>query len=129
MMEIDYRGKNKLTLGLPRTPARWMGAPKYTEILKLTVTCGGGMGGSRWPEYVRRIPMNALPSNEMFIFTDIDGRTKIINTRYIVMVEQYTLVECTYYSENPYYPKGLCTVKYLVDDGQKVLLVPRFDNE
>ena len=59
------------------------------DIIVATMTCGGGMGGARWKEYLNAVEMDSIPSNGIAIYTDaITGQKKAINTKYVVMVEE-----------------------------------------
>lgn len=125
-------------VGFPCTPSRWTGNPLYEKITVLTMTCGGGMGGSKWKEYVLRV--KNIPSNTTQEYTTLDGKKIKLNSAYLVKAEDFTLVKIGYetsnsnfYPENnvlgnavPYkkwVPKQCC---FLIEDGQEVILIDEF---
>lgn len=79
-------------LGKEYTPSKWMGNPEYVKITRLKMTCGGGLGGQSWYEYVYR---QKIPSNQIAAFTRYDGKEIHINTSYVVEAEDFTQVKAT----------------------------------
>ena len=63
-------------------------------INKVVMSCGGGMGGSRWNEYGK---FNSIPEiGNMVQFVDaVSGETKTINPSFIVKIEEVQLVKVT----------------------------------
>lgn len=113
-------------LFLPKTPAHWLGdEPEYRKISRVEMTCGGGMGGCHWYEYINRGEMQDVTVGgvKMLECTRWNGKKVTINPQYVVAIEDYTLLLATYYSRNPNYPTGEYTVKYLAQDWQTVELV------
>ena len=123
MYDIPYITKSKL--GLPMTPAKWVGEPTYKPVTRLRITCGGGIGGSSWYEYVER--ENVFPSNKLHCFTRIDGKKITINTAFIVEAEDFRLVTVAFWNENPSYKLGLQNKQYIVEDECKIELIDEFD--
>lgn len=123
--ELDH-----IKVGVPRTPAHWISdTPTFEEFLEVRMTAGGGMGGSKWYEYIEnKMP---LPSNQLVEVTDINGHLKQINTAYMVTVEPVTVMYADYRSQNPYYPKGVYHVRWLVPGYWKdnVKLINEFDKD
>ena len=37
---------SKNAIGVPMGPGRWEGKPKFENVVRVYVTCGGGMGGA-----------------------------------------------------------------------------------
>ncbi|RAP49228.1 MAG: hypothetical protein BZ138_08100 [Methanosphaera sp. rholeuAM270] len=87
-------------IGYPTSPSLWTGEPEYVEIMVFTVSCGGGMGGSKWYEYVLREEINP---NTLQEFTTIEGDKILINTSNVVKVSYYTLVRARYKTINYIY--------------------------
>lgn len=108
------------TLGLPYLPAKWVGKEKYTKILKVRMTCGGGMGGASWYEYIKEIPMEELINNDKLVVKTFDGEEKLINTRYLVKAERFTIVTRKFYNENSNFDIGEYTANWLIPYGTKV---------
>lgn len=130
MKQIKFT--NRDTLGLPRTPSRWVGEPQYKPITSITMSCGGGMGGSKWHEYVERV--EEIPSNSIITLKRIGGHGTYaedikVNTSFIVSAEDLTLVTIHLDSDNPHFRRGLFEYKVLVRDGHKVRLSDYYDSD
>lgn len=54
------------------------------EYLCLSMTCGGGMGGCRWKEYIKA---TELKPNTLVEVETLFGEKKTINTEYVVKAE------------------------------------------
>lgn len=78
---------NTIKLGKPFTPSTILGT-KSVALKRITMTCGGGMGGSRWSIYVkeRAINLDKVSSNDFLELDTTDGKM-IINTKYIVDIQ------------------------------------------
>lgn len=87
MEEFTYLENHRL--GKPKTPSKWIGKPEYLPITKIRMTCGGGMGGSTWYEYVQHL--DKIPSNEIISVRRYDGKDIRLNTSYIVEAEDFTM--------------------------------------
>lgn len=117
-------------IGYPCTPSQWIAEPEYKKISVITMTCGGGMGGSKWYEYVERIPPhNKL--NEIQTFTTIEGKEIRLNPQYMVKIEDFTMVTVWYETTNQLFcregnRKSLLNKKFLIEDGQTVELIDDF---
>lgn len=88
-MCIEYLKTAKLSKKL--TPSTWIGEPKYKLITRIHMTCGGGIGGSSWEEYVER--MEEFPTNKIIKVKRYDGKELFINTSYIVKTENFKLAK------------------------------------
>lgn len=128
--DIFDKIETKTTIGKPLTPSTWVGEPKYYPITRIKMTCGGGMGGSSWYEYVERFSLNDIsdrPLGTMWRIKTVDGNEKLINPNYVVEVDsEITMVCVTFDSRNPHFEKGIYTYRFLYRDGTKVSLSDRF---
>ncbi len=73
----------------PCTPSNLV-KREISECYKVKMTCGGGMGGSVWDEYLK----NDIPAGEtkIVIMKNIFGQTLRINTAYAVKSERVRIV-------------------------------------
>lgn len=78
-----------LKINKPKSPSAWVGEPKYLPITRLKMSCGGGIGGSSWYEYVYRL--EKIPSNTMLNIKRYDGKNFSVNTAYVVKAENFKL--------------------------------------
>ena len=109
----------------PMSPSKWVGSPTYLDITRLLMSCGGGMGGSRWYEYVERIDLDEIAArNRSHISVRTwDGRKLLINKSFIVNAEQLKIAFADLDSSNPHYPKGVYTYCLLLEDWHSIELV------
>ena len=107
------------TLYRPMSPSVWVSeAVSYQPITKLTMTCGGGLGGSRWEEFIKRIPIeNICCGGDFSVVESWDGKKFLLNKRYLVKGEQLTIASAVLRSTNPNFPQGDYTYCWLVEDG------------
>ena len=55
------------------------------NLVKLTISCGGGMGGSKWKIITKdNIPIDELNNNKFIKITKVNGQEYTVNTKYIV---------------------------------------------
>lgn len=123
---------SKATFGRPMTPGYWVtknGNVQYFPVTRLDMSCGGGMGGSHWYEYIARIPLEELAEKERVVVTTWDGERKLINMSNVVKAEEYTVASAFYHSDNPNFPVGEYLVARLIPDGAKVRLVEEFQRD
>lgn len=99
------------TVGTPVSPAHWVSEPVYEDFMEVTITAGGGLGGTLWYEY---IPQQKLPANEIISVETMDGVVIQLNTSFIVKAEPVTIMFASYQSENPYYKRGRYRVQWIV---------------
>ena len=118
MKKIPMNTSGKM--GFPKTPSYWIGEPKYINAMEITITAGGGMGGSLWYEYV--LP-DIIPSNEIVEFCDINNKKILINTRYIVSVREVTVVEFSTMCSNQNFYKTPTVEKFRcqIPNGTKIM--------
>ena len=113
--------REDLEIGKPMTPSEWIGDAIYTPVSRIKMSCGGGMGGSSWYETVERIDIDNVDLNKPLIVTTIDGNKKMLNPRYIVLIDsEITMVTRKLNSKNDNYPIGIYTYSWLIRDGEKV---------
>lgn len=117
-----------IEVGFPFMPSNWGKtmddkSPKeecisVSEVAKITMTCGGGMGGAQWCEYIPKSQVKNLPEQGFITVIDIDGNEKILSVRYIVKVEFFTMYNLQFFSahENHY---GLNNRRFLVSLSNK----------
>ena len=119
-MEIELL--NGKYIGFPCTPSVWTREPEYKKITVIIVSCGGGMGGSKWREYVYRT--DELPKGIQWYRT-VDGRDIRLNSNNIVMMEDYTMVTVYYRTSNQKISPGGAerSKSFLIDDDMKVELI------
>ena len=86
---------------LPNTPSHFVGGAKIFKVKKIRMTCGGGMGGSSWYEYIVDFPHNF--GNGMLNVTNYKGEKMLLNIRYIVKVSDSQIVGITTDSQNSHY--------------------------
>lgn len=127
MTEIEVRNGKTVRVGFPMTPSEWVGKPERKPISRVKMTCGGGMGGSVWFEYVDRFLYLDIPMDKMKILTRIDGESICVNPRYMVMVEDFTLVTVKYKTQHPDYKGRILEKQFLVKDGAIINAVNEYD--
>lgn len=86
---------------LPNTPSHFVGGAKIYKVKKVKMTCGGGMGGSVWNEYIIDFPEN-IGTGHIDV-TNYKGEKMLLNTRYIVKVTDSQVVGITTDSQNSHY--------------------------
>ena len=120
----------KSFIGFPMTPGRWVSKEaEYVPVTRLCMSCGGGIGGSRWYEYVNRIPLDELAEKKTAVVTTWMGKRKLINMSDVVEAEEFTIAKAVYNSMNPNFAKGEYLVARLVEDGNRVVLKNEFQSD
>lgn len=118
------------TVYLPCTPSKWLSEslPSVESCLKLTITSGGGMGGSKWNQYVRAKPLSRIPSNELVLFNDIiTGEDILINTSFIVAIREMNFFKVSYHSANKHTGIGDKDLYFCTDkDNTNIMLSNHF---
>jgi len=100
---------------LPCSPSKWISKPEYKKITRINLTSGGGMGGSKWTEYVEQI--KELQPNTIQAFTRINGKQILLNTNYITDAEDFRLITVKFHNENPHcYHLGDNTLHYIAEE-------------
>ena len=116
--------KEKGVVYLPKTPSRWLTETlELHKINKLTMSYGGGLGGSCETLYIKELPFAAFQPNttvEVEIFGT--GEKVLINTNFLVKVEKKKIGIGFYHSNNSNYKIGVWKVVCLLDyDTNKVI--------
>ena len=110
-------------IGRPMTPSWWdEGGVTYTPVTELEMTCGGGMGGAHWSEFIERIGLNELSTKDVIVVKKWNGEQIMINMQYVVTAKQRTIASAVLHSKNPNYPQGKHTYNWLVRDGHEITL-------
>lgn len=68
-----------------------------TKVLRIKMSCGGGMGGSSWYETVE--PVELTPNSLVEVHT-IQGEDKLINTSFVVEATEKQLFKTTEIHQN-----------------------------
>ena len=112
----------------PCTPTKWTKKPTIEKCLVLTVSAGGGMGGTKWKEIVEYKPLKTIPSNKLFSFIDILTKEEVlINTNYIVEIKVQTFITVSYFTENQHCNPGHNKIYFISNKNiNEVCLINRF---
>ena len=94
MNEIRTLKGNKIYL--TKNPARIVNS-KIETVVRIKMSCGGGMGGSKWYETIK--PTTIKPNTLIQVET-IEGETKLINTNFIVEAVEKQLITITEIHQN-----------------------------
>ena len=122
---IAVKGKTA-TISRWKRPSNFIGSPELKSITRITMTCGGGLGGAQWDEYVCKV---SDIEEGIGTYTRYDGKRIRLNSRYIVKAEDYTLVKADL-DILPWKKAGgrmsdpmpdIETKYFLVEDGIKVM--------
>jgi hypothetical protein len=117
-------------IGKPFTPST-ITDKKEIKLTELTITCGGGMGGSRWEVYTK----DKFDLNEKFIKIDTNRcKNNIINTNFIVQVKPVRIFKISVKNDgNRNMRQKVGTTEdyyYLIPDGEEVQFVEEYaDND
>ena len=82
---------------LTKNPAKMVDS-EIRKVLRIKMSCGGGMGGSSWYETVN--PNVELIPNSLVEIETIEGVTKIINTNFVVSAVEEQLIKVTEIHQN-----------------------------
>lgn len=102
----------------PFTPSEYVDN-NYYKVISIKMSCGGGMGGSSWYEYIKtdtpqkiKEIYSAITKGGIIKVVDYLGNTKYINTNYVVMTQEQSIYELTIENKgNTYY--GIAGDKYI----------------
>ena len=127
---VKVRYLNGKTVYLPCTPSEWLSQPlpSVESCLKLTITSGGGMGGSKWKRFVKAIPTDIIPSNQLMKFTNIITNEEIvINTSFIVEIKEMNFFKVSYHSDNKHVGVGDKNLYFCTDKtNNKIMLSNKY---
>lgn len=94
----------------PCTPSEMPVVKSEKTALLVTMSCGGGIGGSRWNELIEYIDLSKIPSNKMFVVTDAtNGEKFTINTKFVVKAHVKKVIEVYHdHTEHTNYHNRVC---------------------
>ena len=109
------------------TPSRWVGISERIPVLKLTLTSGGGMGGSRWTRYIKPQKIE----QGLGWYETVNGEEIMINGAYIVEVEKVDIITADYISNNSNlgHHNTLCTTVVYTDRNTDVQLISEYKDK
>ena len=110
------------TIGYPMTPGHWAGKEEYKDVTKITMTKFVAFIEKTSPETIADL----MAANRPLTAKTFDGRTITLNLRYMENAEDFTMVTRQYESQNPNFPKGTYTCRWLLPLGETVTFVNRF---
>ena len=106
----------------PMTPSEWMGCERVPMTI-IEITYGGGLGGSCQTLYCERIEYDNFVNTKTIKVTTLDKKTILLNTRYIVFVDNnYECLKAYLNSRNPNFPMGVYEYRYKIENNQDVVL-------
>ena len=118
------------TVYLPCTPSKWLSEllPSVESCLKLTITSGGGMGGSRWKRFVKPMGLDIIPSNQLVKFIDIiNGEDILINTSFIVEAKEMNFFTVSFHTDNEHMGVGDKKLYFCTDkDNTNIMLSNKY---
>ena len=110
----------------PMGTSKWVDNQPTNErlVLEVTITAGGGMGGSRWTRLIK--PQQV--KDGLNWYETIDGEEIAINTNYIVEVKKFYLYTVDYLCTNSNFGlnNSLEQVKVLVPLDVEPVLVSQY---
>ena len=111
----------------PRGDSEWVGISNPKQMMRVTITAGGGMGGSRWERYIEPTTI----TDGLNTVTDINTSEEfIINSAYIVEIHTYDLYTCKYLCTNHNFNmvNELCSFQIYTDTGADVVLMDKYES-
>ena len=125
-MDKVHEGRVEMTY--PMTPGRWLDTePKLIDVVRVRLSCGGGVGGSQWFEYLVNTTLDDIAKADRFMrVKNMDGKQVLVNVNFIVDAKPYKIAVARYHSDNPNYTKGDYFVRYLLDPNATAVLVGRY---
>lgn len=110
----------------PFTPSEYVDS-NYYKVISIKMSCGGGMGGASWYEYIKadtpqkmKEIYSAITKGGIIKVVDYLGNTKYINTNYVVMTQEQSIYELTIENKgNTYYEiieGGKYIFRYLINE-------------
>ena len=113
------------TVSRPMTPGQWASQMTYMPVTRLGISCGGGVGGSHWFEYVDTIDFSEFIENTepMIKVKTWNGKEMVINKNFIVDLENFEIAHAKYNSQNWNFEQGIYDCYYLVEPGHRLTLV------
>lgn len=74
-------------------PTKFIGGIETQFAHKLIMTCGGGMGGSRWEEYITDLDPHDFTTEHPIECTNYLGETVFINPKYVAKMTEVKVVK------------------------------------
>lgn len=74
-------------------PSKFVKHEEIHNILKVKMSCGGGLGGAKWYEYIQEPCENELEGNSPVWVTDYLGEELLINPRFIVKANRISITK------------------------------------
>ena len=110
---------------LPNTPSYFVGKVDIKRVKKVKMTCGGGMGGCSWYEYILCDTMPEDLSYGLINVVNYKGEKITLNTSYIVKIEEKEVANIVTNSQNPYH-SGVKKFFYESPCGEEVELCNKY---
>ena len=104
---------------LPNTPSYFVGDVDIKKVKKVKMTCGGGMGGSCWYEYISCDTMPEDLNYGLINVVNYKGEKITINTMYVVKITEREVASIVTDSQNPHY-SGIKKFFYEIPCGEEV---------
>jgi hypothetical protein len=83
------------------SPAEWTcKKPTYHELTEVTLSFGGGMGGSRRTLYIQETRDMLTPHSLVEVMNFLTGEVETINTDFMVYAKDVVIAEITYKTSN-----------------------------
>ena len=106
---------------LPNTPSYFVGDVDIKKVKKVKMTCGGGMGGSCWYEYISCDTMPEDLNYGLINVVNYKGEKITINTMYVVKITEREVASIVTDSQNPHY-SGIKKFFYEIPCGEDIEL-------
>jgi len=121
-MRIKHLRKNEIYF--PYGVSKWVGIKNKEDVMELTITAGGGMGGSKWARLIKSTEIK----EGLNWYKTIDGDEIAINTNYIVEVKKYQLICAEFLCTNHNFSlnNDLCEIKVLAPLGVEPILISEY---
>ena len=74
-------------------PSKFIRHEEMHGMLKVTMSCGGGMGGSRWEEYIREPFEGELEGDSPVWVTNYLGEEVLLNPRFVVKATRLSITK------------------------------------
>lgn len=114
-----YKIKSGDSIYLPMAPAQWLdNSFKRVNCMLVLMSCGGGMGGSSWYEFIKPTDFN----DGLIEVEGIHGDKFFLNTDFIVKVSWCDFIMVDYYTTNPNFGEHSKTLEFVVDEGMNINL-------
>lgn len=110
---------------LPNTPSYFVGKVDIKRVKKIRMTCGGGMGGCSWYEYILCDTMPDDLSYGLINVVNYKGEKITLNTSYVVKIEEKEVASIVTNSQNPYH-SGIKKFFYEIPCGEKVEICNKY---